>query len=162
MRMEATNITRQDNSGDYVQFTTSNEENTDNVREDIIEEEEEEEQSNNNHGDNYPHNKSETNNNNNNNNNNNEKLTIESSSSTKFSLIKMIFYLLGIQMLVPLYACVTAEPYFSKPVCGLIYDTSSVLLVGGWLLWNYLQEENFNDNERRKMKNLLYSNTYLW
>ena len=95
MRMEDTIISWQGNGGDYVQLTTNNGWNYDNDGEDIIEEENEEEQSSNNHGDNYPGNKSGIIID-----NNNRMLLIECFSTTKSSLIKIIFWLLGIGILV--------------------------------------------------------------
>mmetsp|Transcript_24643 Transcript_24643/g.36497 ORF Transcript_24643/g.36497 Transcript_24643/m.36497 type:complete len:487 (+) Transcript_24643:91-1551(+) len=64
-------------------------------------------------------------------------------------LVSCIFYLLGIGLLVPWNAFVSAEPYFSERMCGrkvelwfsLVYNISSVLSLGCWLVYSWMQEE---------------------
>jgi len=78
-------------------------------------------------------------------------------------LVCFIFYLLGIGLLVPWNAFVSAEPYFSKRMCGrkveiwfsLVYNISSVLSLGGWLVFTWLREE------REAVKKTGPSSTYM-
>jgi len=72
--------------------------------------------------------------------------------------ISSIFYLLGIGLLVPWNAFISAEPYFVTRICdqavelwlGLVYNISSVVSLGVWLLYSWVREEYGSDNEPEK------------